>query len=143
MDSLVPSSPAVTNRMRRQPRRDTPQELAVRQILHRAGLRYRIHLPVPGMPRRSIDIAFTKHKVAVFLDGCFWHSCPNHATSPKANAAWWRAKLDRNVMRDRETTEHLSASGWVVLRFWEHEEPTAVAERVRNAVMTRRQAVAG
>jgi DNA mismatch endonuclease (patch repair protein) len=95
------------------------------------------------MSRRSIDIAFTKHKVAVFLDGCFWHSCPNHATSPKANAAWWRAKLDRNVMRDRETTEHLSASGWVVLRFWEHEEPAAIAERVRDVVMARRQAVAG
>lgn len=143
MDSLVPSSPAVTNRMSRTPRRDTPQELAVRQILHRSGLRYRIHLPVPGMPRRSIDIAFTKHKVAIFLDGCFWHSCPNHATSPKANADWWRAKLDRNVMRDRETTEHLSASGWVVLRFWEHEVPTEVAERIRDVVMTRRQAVAG
>ncbi|MET9389568.1 very short patch repair endonuclease [Streptomyces sp. NPDC006624] len=143
MESLVPSSPAVTKRMSRQPRRDTPQELAVRQILHRAGLRYRIHVPVPGMPRRSIDIAFTKYKVAVFLDGCFWHKCPNHTTSPKANAAWWRAKLDRNVMRDRETTEHLSALGWVVLRFWEHEVPTAVAERVHDVVMTRRQADAG
>ncbi|MFD6548748.1 very short patch repair endonuclease [Streptomyces sp. NPDC058398] len=142
MDSLVPSSPAVTNRMSRQPRRDTPQELAVRHILHRSGLRYRVHLPVPGMPRRSIDIAFTKHKVAIFLDGCFWHSCPSHATSPKANADWWRAKLDRNVTRDRETTEHLSDSGWVVLRFWEHQAPTAVAERIRDVVMTRKQVVA-
>ncbi|MFF4825789.1 very short patch repair endonuclease [Streptomyces sp. NPDC001312] len=141
MAFIVPSSPAVTARMSRQPRRDTPQELAVRRILHHAGLRYRIHVPVSGMPRRTIDIAFTRQKVAVFLDGCFWHSCPDHATNPKANAAWWRAKLDRNVMRDRETTEHLSALNWVVLRFWEHEAPEAVAERICDVVEARRRAV--
>ncbi|MGW5635888.1 very short patch repair endonuclease [Streptomyces sp. NPDC003832] len=142
MASLLPSSPAVAARMSRQARRDTPQELAVRRILHRAGLRYRIHVPVPGMHRRSVDIAFTRQKVAVFLDGCFWHSCPDHATSPKANADWWRTKLDRNTTRDRETTEHLSALGWVVLRFWEHEVPDAVAKRVRDVVANRRQPVA-
>ncbi len=94
------------------------------------------------MPRRSVDIAFTRQKVAVFLDGCFWHSGPDHATSPKANADWWRTKLDRNMTRDRETTEYLSALGWVVLRFWEHEVPDAVAKRVRDVVANRRQAVA-
>nr|WP_238545282.1 MULTISPECIES: very short patch repair endonuclease [Streptomyces] len=142
MASPLPSSPAVTARMSLQPGRDTSQELAVRRILHRAGLRYRIHIPVPGLPRRSIDIAFTRQKVAVLLDGCFWHGCPSHATSPKKHADWWRAKLERNVLRDRETTEHLSALGWAVLRFWEHEVPDAVAARVRDVVATRRQNVA-
>ncbi|MFG2117810.1 very short patch repair endonuclease [Streptomyces sp. NPDC048710] len=124
--------------MSQQPHLDASQELAVRRILHRAGLRYRVHVPVPGLPRRRIDIAFTRQKVAVLLDGCFWHGCPNHATSPKGNADWWRAKLERNVMRDRETREHLSALGWAVLRFWEHEAPDAVAARVRDVVVIRR-----
>ncbi len=88
------------------------------------------------MPRRTIDIAFTRHKVAVFLDGCFWHSCPDHGSSPRTNAEWWRAKLDRNIKRDRETTEHLCGLGWTVLRFWEHEAPDAVAECIREVVET-------
>ncbi len=86
------------------------------------------------MPRRSIDIAFPGIKVAVFLDGCFWHGCPQHATSPKANADWWRQKLDRNIARDRETNEHLVEAGWTVLRFWEHQDPAAVAADVAAAV---------
>ncbi|MFD8821153.1 very short patch repair endonuclease [Streptomyces sp. NPDC059605] len=128
--------------MSRQCCRDTSPELAVRRILHQAGLRYRVHVPVPGLSRRSIDIAFTRHKIAVLLDGCFWHGCPIHATSPKSNADWWRAKLERNVMRDQETMEHLSALGWVVLRFWEHEAPDTVAARVHDVVMARRQTAA-
>lgn len=99
----------------------------MRKLLHAAGLRYRVNFPVPGMPRRSIDIAFSRAKVAVFLDGCFWHGCPEHATHPKSNAEWWRAKLNKNMMRDHETTEHLRSSGWVVLRFWEHEIPDSIA----------------
>ncbi|MFE7616760.1 very short patch repair endonuclease [Streptomyces sp. NPDC057496] len=142
MTSPLPSSPAVTARMSQQTRRDTSRELAVRRILHEAGMRYRVNFPVPDTPRRRVDIAFTRQKVAVFLDGCFWHGCPSHATSPKENADWWRAKLDRNATRDRETTEHLSALGWVVLRFWEHEVPDAVATRVCDVVATRRQAMA-
>jgi DNA mismatch endonuclease (patch repair protein) len=86
------------------------------------------------MSRRTIDIAFGGLKVAVFLDGCFWHGCPQHATSPKANADWWRTKLNRNVARDRETTEHLIDAGWTVLRFWEHEAPDVVAASVAAVV---------
>ncbi|MEU3609244.1 very short patch repair endonuclease [Streptomyces sp. NPDC035033] len=124
--------------MSRQASKDTAAELAVRRLLHAAGLRYRVEYPVPGMPRRRIDVAFTSVKVAVLIDGCFWHGCPVHATHPKANAEWWRTKLDRNMARDRETTEHLTAAGWEVLRFWEHEAPGEVALRITAAVERRR-----
>ncbi|MFJ4718943.1 MULTISPECIES: very short patch repair endonuclease [Streptomyces] len=124
--------------MSRQASKDTAVELAVRRLLHAAGLRYRVEYPVPGLPRRRIDVAFPRAKVAVLIDGCFWHGCPQHATRPKANADWWRAKLERNMARDRETTEHLVAAGWAVLRFWEHEAPEDVAVRVAAAVQERR-----
>ncbi|MEV0484838.1 very short patch repair endonuclease [Streptomyces sp. NPDC050508] len=123
--------------MSRQPSKDTGAELAVRRLLHAAGLRYRVEYPVPGMARRRIDVAFTRAKVAILIDGCFWHGCPEHATRPKANAEWWRKKLDRNMARDRETTEHLIAQGWTVLRFWEHETPDTVAARVVATVEQR------
>ncbi|KOV64802.1 DNA mismatch repair protein Vsr [Streptomyces sp. NRRL WC-3618] len=123
--------------MSRQASKDTSAELAVRRLLYAAGLRYRVEYPVPGMPRRRIDVAFTRAKVAVLIDGCFWHGCPKHATQPKANAEWWRNKLDRNMARDRETTEHLTAEGWMVLRFWEHEAPEEVAVRVASTVQRR------
>ncbi|WP_031478429.1 very short patch repair endonuclease [Streptomyces bicolor] len=121
--------------MSRQNSRDTTPEVAVRKILHAAGLRYRVNVPVPGMPRRTIDIVFPKAKVAIFLDGCFWHGCPEHATQPKANAEWWRTKLGKNMTRDQETTEHLRAEGWTVLRYWEHEVPDRVAEDVKAAIL--------
>ncbi|WP_405015468.1 very short patch repair endonuclease [Kitasatospora sp. NBC_01539] len=116
--------------MRRQARRDTAPELAVRRLLHRSGLRYRVNVPVPDMSRRTVDISFPRAKVAVFMDGCFWHGCPEHATEPKANAEWWRAKLNRNMERDEETTRHLAARGWTVLRFWEHETAPDVAATI-------------
>jgi DNA mismatch endonuclease (patch repair protein) len=134
MTEMKPSSPGVSARMRRQASKDTGAELAVRRLLHAAGMRYRVEYPVPGMARRRMDIAFTRAKIAVLIDGCFWHGCPEHATQPKANADWWREKLDRNMARDRETTEHLRAAGWTVLRFWEHEDPKDVAVRVVTAV---------
>ncbi|MFI0718480.1 very short patch repair endonuclease [Streptomyces sp. NPDC021224] len=130
----VPSSPSVTSRMRHQARKDTAPELAVRKLLHRGGLRYRVNTPVPGMSRRTVDITFSRVKVAVFMDGCFWHGCPEHATEPKSNAAWWRAKLDRNMERDLETTEHLATQGWTVLRFWEHEAASDVAATITATV---------
>ncbi|WP_234334582.1 very short patch repair endonuclease [Streptomyces sp. NRRL B-1347] len=132
------SSPAVAARMSRQASRDTAQELAVRRLLHGKGLRYRVHVPVAGMPRRTMDVAFGKLRIAVFLDGCFWHGCPEHATSPRANAQWWRSKLDRNMARDLETTNHLRSEGWTVLRFWEHEPAEAIADRVAATVIARR-----
>ncbi|MEE1752328.1 very short patch repair endonuclease [Streptomyces sp. SP18CS02] len=130
MNPVEPSSPAVSARMSRQTARNTNPELAVRKLLHAAGLRYRLHVRVPGMPRRTIDVAFPGAKIAVFLDGCFWHGCPQHATRPKSNAAWWGTKLDKNMARDRETTAHLESAGWLVLRYWEHEDPQAVADAV-------------
>lgn len=138
MNSVTPSSPDVSARMSRQASKDTGAELAVRRLLHAAGLRYRVEYPVPGMARRRLDVAFTRAKVAVLIDGCFWHGCPVHATQPKANAEWWRQKLDRNIARDRETTAHLVAQGWTVLRFWEHEDPDSVAARVSATVERRR-----
>lgn len=134
MNTAKPSSPGVSARMSRQARRDTKPEVAVRKLLHAAGYRFRVNARVPDMPRRTIDIAFTRAKVAVMIDGCFWHGCPLHATQPKSNAQWWREKLERNMARDQETTEHLAAAGWIVLRFWEHEAPDGAAELVAAAV---------
>lgn len=134
----TPSSPAVSSRMSRQASRDTGPELAIRRLLHATGHRYRLHRKVPGMARRTIDIAFPGPKVAVFVDGCFWHGCPEHATQPRANKDWWRQKLDKNISRDRETNERLDAEGWTVLRFWEHEPPDVVAVRIAQVVAARR-----
>ncbi|MEU1348118.1 very short patch repair endonuclease [Streptomyces sp. NPDC005795] len=134
MSTAKPSSPAVSARMSRQANRDTAPEVAVRKLLHASGYRYRVNQRVPNMARRTIDIAFTRAKVAIFLDGCFWHGCPEHATRPKANGEWWGEKLDRNKKRDAETTTHLEAEGWTVLRFWEHEPPKDIASIVAATV---------
>jgi DNA mismatch endonuclease (patch repair protein) len=113
--------------------RDTSPELTVRRLLHAAGLRYRVDFaPLGG--RRRADIVFTRKRIAVFIDGCFWHGCPIHATRPKANADYWGPKLDRNIERDIETTASLKSAGWTVLRFWEYETSAAVAEAISEAV---------
>lgn len=111
-------------------RRDTAPELALRRELHRRGLRFRVDMPPIRGLRRRADVLFTRHKVAVYVDGCFWHRCPQHATSPRANADWWASKLEGNVRRDRDTDERLSSAGWTVVRVWEHEDPTEAVERV-------------
>ncbi|MGC4109826.1 MAG: very short patch repair endonuclease [Nocardioides sp.] len=121
--------------MSRQRRRDTAAEMSLRRELHRQGFRYRVNLPVPGLPRRRADLTFARQKLAVFVDGCFWHGCPEHATLPKRNSTWWKMKLQRNCERDRETDRHLITLGWRVLRVWEHEPPEVAAERVRNALI--------
>jgi len=111
--------------------RDTSPEVAVRKILHREGMRYRVdYAPLGG--RRRADIVFTKQHVAVFIDGCFWHGCPAHATLPRTNIAYWIPKLQRNVERDRETDAMLQEAGWTTLRFWEHEAAEDVAHRIRT-----------
>jgi DNA mismatch endonuclease (patch repair protein) len=123
-------------RMSKQRRRDTAPELRLRKLLFARGLRYRVDAPLPGMSRRRADVLFTGKHVAVFVDGCFWHSCPLHGTLPRSNHDWWVAKLEKNVSRDRGTDAHLSAIGWVVLRFWEHEDMDSAAEVVEQALRT-------
>lgn len=119
-------------------RRDTSPELAIRRTLHARGLRYRVDFaPVPGLRRRA-DIVFTRAHVAVFIDGCFWHGCPIHGTSPKRNGDYWGPKLAANVERDRDTDQQLEAAGWQVLRFWEHEGPEVTASRIESAVRSSR-----
>lgn len=115
--------------MKRQGRRDTRPELAIRSALHRAGLRFRVDYRLPGLRRRG-DIAFPAKRLVVFVDGCFWHGCPEHGTWPKENADWWRAKIEANVARDRDTDARLVQDGWFVLRVWEHEVPDEAVARL-------------
>lgn len=138
LTSFRPSSPGARARMSRQRVRDTAPELALRRALHAEGLRYRVDVaPLPGLRRRA-DLVFTRARVAVFVDGCFWHCCPEHGTLPQSNAQWWRAKLERNAERDRDTDRVLNEAGWLVLRFWEHEPADLAAARVRDAWSARR-----
>ena len=115
-------------------RRDTQPELAVRRRLHAAGLRYRVDWPLPFDRRRRCDVAFTRAKVAVFIDGCFWHGCPEHYREPGTNADYWGAKVAGNRSRDADTTARLEALGWTVLRFWEHVGPADIAAAVEEVV---------
>jgi DNA mismatch endonuclease (patch repair protein) len=115
--------------------RDTSPELAVRSLLHARGLRYRVnHRPLKEL-RRTADIAFTRKKIAVFIDGCFWHGCPEHYTRPTANQDFWDAKVATNRLRDADTGRALSAAGWTVLRFWEHQSVREVADTIVVAVL--------
>ena len=115
----------------------TAPELAVRRELHRRGLRYRVNMSLPQVGRTRPDIVFTRARVAVFVDGCFWHRCPEHASFPKTNAHWWRDKLNTNVIRDRATDAVLAGAGWTVIRIWEHEDPIAAADQVESIVRSR------
>lgn len=124
------SSEALSARMSKLRRRDTGPELALRRALFAAGLRYRVAFPVPGQRRRTIDIAFPRQHVAVFVDGCFWHGCLEHGTQPVANSEWWRRKLVANQARDRDTDRILREAGWISLRVWEHTSATAAAATV-------------
>lgn len=110
-------------------------ELELRSELYRLGLRYRVNYPLPGTRRRA-DVAFVRARIAVFVDGCFWHCCPQHATWPKANADWWKRKLEGNVARDRHTDELLTAGGWQVVRIWEHEDMRRAAEAITRIVLS-------
>jgi len=114
-------------------RKDTQPELKIRRALHAAGLRYRVDArPSPSVRARA-DIVFTRRRIAVFVDGCFWHSCPLHGTQPVANSHYWTPKLALNAMRDKTVTQALTAEGWTVLRFWEHEEPAMVVATIIEA----------
>ncbi|MFD8159643.1 very short patch repair endonuclease [Streptomyces malaysiensis] len=119
--------------------RDTSPELLLRSLVHAAGLRYRVAAkPLPEM-RRTADMVFRPVKVAVFIDGCFWHGCPEHFVMPKSHRPYWEDKISRNIQRDRDTDNRLVEAGWLVLRFWEHLEPQACAVTVIEAVAARRQ----
>jgi DNA mismatch endonuclease, patch repair protein len=130
----TPASRAVSDRMARTGQRDTAAELRVRSELHSRGLRFRVdRAPISGVRRRA-DVVFTRRRVAVFIDGCFWHGCPDHGTWPKHNADWWREKINANVRRDRDTNSRLEEAGWTVVRIWEHEDPVDAADRVERAL---------
>ncbi len=129
-----PPSELASRRMRNTHSRDTPPELAIRRLLHARGLRYRVDArPIKELNRRA-DLVFGPTRIAVFIDGCFWHACPVHGSAPKSNAIWWAEKLRRNVERDRDTDARLIAAGWTVLRIWEHECAEVACERVRTCL---------
>jgi DNA mismatch endonuclease, patch repair protein len=129
-----PSSPAAKVVMRANRGIDTAPELALRRAVHARGLRYQKHVaPVAGL-RCKADLLFSAARVAVFVDGCFWHRCPQHGELPKANRAWWKDKLARTWDRDRANDFALDAAGWTVVRVWEHEAPDEAAARVFSAV---------
>ena len=114
--------------------RDTSPELELRRRLHRLGLRYRVNERPIASLRRTADLVFTRWKLVVFVDGCFWHSCPDHGSLPAARREWWTDKLERTVQRDLETNEALTDAGWTVLRIWEHEDADEAALRVAAAL---------
>lgn len=122
-------------------RKDTGPERLLRSQLHARGFRYRIDRPIVLAGRRvRPDLVFRRAQVAVFVDGCFWHRCPEHATHPKANAEYWQAKFDRNIARDRADDDALRGAGWSVVRVWEHEGPNEAAARVEAVLRERRVA---
>ncbi|MEA5456428.1 very short patch repair endonuclease [Sinomonas sp. JGH33] len=129
------STPAIRKTMQGNRSRDTAPELLVRRAVHAMGLRYRVAFrPEPDL-RRTADLVFTRARIAVFIDGCYWHGCPEHYIEPKRNVDYWRPKIARNRERDEQTTAALASRGWLVLRFWSHEDPAAVAEAIRAAVI--------
>lgn len=129
------SSSAVRASMQSNRRRDTSPELAVRRLVHAAGLRYRVDFaPLDDHRRLRADLVFTRVHVAVFVDGCFWHGCPQHHTVAKINADYWARKVQSNIDRDQRVNTLLERAGWTVLRFWEHDEPRSVAESIVRTV---------
>jgi len=134
---VAPSSPEARRRMQSVRQKDTSAESALRRELFGLGLRYRLQVPVLTKPRRVADVTFVGPRVAVFVDGCFWHGCPEHATWPKKNAEFWRNKILTNQARDRDTDTRLRADGWEVVRVWAHEKPQEAAARIAKIVRRR------
>ncbi len=133
------SSEGVRKSMQANKGRDTKPELSLRRAVHALGLRYRVGArPLPKV-RRTADLLFPRVKVAVFLDGCFWHGCPVHHSVAVTNAAYWAEKVRRNRERDAETDRLLTEEGWSVIRVWEHESPVEAALRVQSEVTSRRK----
>ncbi|MEU2165786.1 very short patch repair endonuclease [Streptomyces sp. NPDC019208] len=119
--------------------KNTSPELAIRSLVHAVGLRYRVAAkPLPEM-RRTADMVFRPVRVAVFIDGCFWHGCPEHFVPPKTNPGYWSEKIARNVLRDRDTDRKLHEANWTVLRFWEHQDPAICAAEIVQTVLIRKR----
>jgi DNA mismatch endonuclease (patch repair protein) len=130
-----PTSAAASAVMRGNRRKDTRPEIAVRRELHRRGLRFfKNRRPVHDV-RCEADIVFPRARVAVFVDGCFWHGCPEHGMRPASNSSYWNAKIDRNTARDRRNNEWLRSTGWLIVRGWEHEPAGGIADRVESALL--------
>jgi DNA mismatch endonuclease (patch repair protein) len=129
-----PIAATTTKRMVATRGRDNPRERALRSTLHKRGLRFRLHRRLLTNSRRTVDVVFLRARVAVFLDGCFWHGCPSHGTWPKNNADWWREKIETNIARDRDTDRRLEELGWTVVRVWEHEPIEAAADRLGHVL---------
>ncbi|MDE0778434.1 MAG: DNA mismatch endonuclease Vsr [Nocardioides sp.] len=132
------SSPAVRSVMRANRRRDTRPELEVRRLVHAMGLRYLVDAAPIRASRRRADLVFRGPRVAVFIDGCFWHACPEHGMTPRTNTVFWSEKLRRNSERDAETDRLLVEADWLPLRFWEHQDRAEVAAAVADVVRRRR-----
>lgn len=141
MTQIQPSSAEASRRMAKVRQKGTGAEMALRRELYRCGLRYRVDYVVLKKPRRIADVAFPGLKIAIFVDGCFWHGCPEHASWPKQNAEFWRQKIEANRQRDRDTNERLSRVGWTVLRFWQHDSPSEAGESVKRVVTKARWAL--
>jgi len=139
-DGSWASSAANRKSMQGNRSRDTTPELAIRRLLHAEGLRYRVNRsPLKGLRRRA-DVIFGPSKVAVFIDGCYWHGCPDHYVPPKTNPGYWSPKISGNIARDRDTDARLTEAGWLVLRFWEHENAAECSSQIAAAVRERRAA---
>lgn len=123
--------------MRRVRQRDNVLERNLRSALHCLGLRFRLHRRIIPNRTRTVDIVLPGGRVAVFVDGCFWHSCPKHKTLPKSNRVWWQEKLRANVLRDRESDRILRKLGWEVVRIWQHDDFNEAAKRIFNVVRRR------
>jgi DNA mismatch endonuclease (patch repair protein) len=135
VDYPTTTDPAVRSVMRANRRRDTKPEVELRSALHRRGLRFRNDVLIAAGDRTiRVDVALPRHHIAVFLDGCFWHCCPEHGTRPRSNSEYWRPKLERNLQRDAAANELLSASGWRVVRVWEHQDPDEAAGLIDQVV---------
>lgn len=120
--------------MRAVRRRGTAPEAALAIELEKLGVRYEAGVGIDSLPRRRPDFVFRGPRVAVFVDGCFWHGCPVHATWPRANASWWREKLDANRARDLDTDRRLRLGGWTSVRVWAHESPVVAAQRIATVI---------
>ena len=131
-----PVNPTSTKKMKANRRVDTKPEVHIRSLLHQRGLRFRKDYPIKLLNGRTVhaDIAFTKRKIAIFVDGCFWHLCPLHGTLPKSNRHYWIPKLKENQKRDILTTRALQDIHWHVLRFWEHDTPTHIASEIYDHI---------